>query len=239
MTATAFLLCLYLAKFIIKNRNMYYKKEIEISDEDISNFGMIIIVAGLIGARAWFVILNSAYFIQYPLESFQIWLGGQSIQGGIVGACLGTFLFEIFSNEKLSFAEKFSKYLKKLSVAAVLAPLGQAIGRWGNFFNEEAYGSVTDLPWKLFISHTGNYHHPTFLYESIWNLAVFGILLFLSKKLPSLKIIGAYLFLYSFGRFFIEALRTDSLYLGSWPAATIMSIVGMTIGTVLFRIKHY
>ena len=111
--------------------------------------------------------------------------------------------------------------------------MGQAIGRWGNFFNEEAFGSVTTMPWGLYISHTGNYHHPTFLYEMLWNLLVFILLRKFHLKLSNNQCIGAYIALYSFGRFLIEPIRTDSLYIGSIKAATLIAILGISVGLVL------
>ena len=123
--------------------------------------------------------------------------------------------------------------------------LGQAIGRWGNFFNSEAFGSPTDVPWKLYIPPANrpleyldyDYFHPTFLYESVWNLGVFMILLFLFfwglKKRNRTKVgtlTFVYLIGYSIGRFWIEGLRTDSLMIGSLKIAQIISLVAIAIG---------
>ena len=123
--------------------------------------------------------------------------------------------------------------------------LGQAIGRWGNFFNSEAFGRPTDLPWKLFIPPDRRppgypneaYFHPTFLYESLWDLMVFGLLLTLFfrglKRKPRLKagtLFLVYLVAYSLGRLWIEGLRTDSLMLGPLRMAQVVSLVGITLG---------
>ena len=121
--------------------------------------------------------------------------------------------------------------------------LGQAIGRWGNFFNSEAFGSPTDLPWKLLIPEgrrpTGfesvAYYHPTFLYESLWNLMVFGLLLTLFVRFPKAKrgtLFLVYAIAYSLGRFWIEALRTDSLMVGPLKMAQMVSLVGIVFGSV-------
>lgn len=228
MTALGCLTAIYVAANVLKTRSALSKpneKNTEISFDDFSNFGLVAVMTGIIGARLWFVILNINYFYEHPLESYQIWLGGQSIQGGLIGASLGTFIYCRFF--------QFKSYSLQLSAIAVAAPLGQAIGRWGNFFNEEAYGSVTNLPWALYISHTGKYHHPTFLYEMIWNLISFSILIFTHKKLSNKACIGLYLILYSAGRILIEQLRTDSLYIGSIKAATLISLSSIALGTYL------
>jgi phosphatidylglycerol:prolipoprotein diacylglycerol transferase len=121
----------------------------------------------------------------------------------------------------------------------ILAPgvaIGQAIGRWGNFFNQEAFGVPTDLPWKLYIDpyhrppdlKAFDYFHPTFLYESLWNLLVFCVLWFgLRRRLEGRPgaLVLCYLGLYSLGRFFVEGLRIDSLMLGSLRAAQVMSLL--------------
>ena len=124
--------------------------------------------------------------------------------------------------------------------------LGQAIGRWGNFFNSEAFGSPTDLPWKLYIPKASrpfeyinfDYFHPTFLYESVWNLLVFAILMYLfvddtrRNRLKAGSIFLIYLIAYSIGRFGVEGLRTDSLMFGSLKMAQAISLVGIAIGSI-------
>ncbi len=228
--ATALIVCLAVADKYLRPQT--------ITKDELSNFAVLALVSGIVGARVWYVLLNYEYFLVNPLEIPQIWLGGQSIQGGMLGVWLGTWLFDR------------KDYLTKLAIIITVMPLAQAIGRWGNFFNEEAYGSVTELPWKLYISYTGTYHHPTFLYESIWNLLVFVVLFILYKKLnaqnlvskhSAFMLIGSYLFLYSLGRFFLEMLRTDSLMILGYPAASIMSVIGIVVGLILlgwrFKIK--
>jgi phosphatidylglycerol:prolipoprotein diacylglycerol transferase len=121
--------------------------------------------------------------------------------------------------------------------------LGQAIGRWGNFFNSEAFGAPTDLPWKLLIPINRRppdlineaYFHPTFLYESLWNLGVFAILMITFLRFPKLRagtITMIYAIAYSIGRFWIEGLRTDSLMVGSLRTAQIVSLVAITAGSI-------
>jgi phosphatidylglycerol:prolipoprotein diacylglycerol transferase len=130
-----------------------------------------------------------------------------------------------------------------LDIAAPSLAIGQAIGRWGNFFNEEAFGRPTDLPWKLFISPVhrplqyaqSDYFHPTFLYESLWDLLVFVLLYFgfrrRLERAPGALFL-AYLGLYSLGRLFTEGLRTDPLMLGSLRIAQLVSLLGMVMAAV-------
>jgi phosphatidylglycerol:prolipoprotein diacylglycerol transferase len=194
----------------------------DISKEELSNFFVYILLFGLLGARLWYVLLNLDYYQANPEEILQIWLGGQSIQGGIVGGSLGAWLL----------ARK--NYLNKLAVVATVVPLAQAIARWGNFFNEEAYGSVTELPWKLYISHTGAYHHPCFLYESIWNLICFLVLFKTYDASQPVRQISLYLILYSTGRLAIEQLRLDQIIVWDLVSAgTLMAIVGIVLGFIV------
>ncbi|MFZ4084870.1 MAG: prolipoprotein diacylglyceryl transferase [Vampirovibrionia bacterium] len=248
MTALGCLTAIYTGSNILKERGL--KNNLNVSFDDFSNFALVAVVTGIIGARAWFVLLNISYFWEHPLESYQIWLGGQSIQGGLIGGILGTWVYSYFfqrskKNSELNLSENaeigvplHAHYSLQLSALAITAPLGQAIGRWGNFFNEEAFGSVTSLPWALYISHTGKYHHPTFLYEMIWNLLSFTILINTHKKLENKQCIGLYFILYSLGRVFIEQLRTDSLYIGPVKAASLISILGLALGLGLFWQKR-
>ena len=218
-----------------------YKKFLD--KEEISNFAFVGLISGLIGARLLFVILNLDYFMSFPLEAPQIWLGGQCIQGGIVGGIIGTLVYQYYSNKKdaeNSASGNFTKsYLFKLSSFACLMPLAQAIGRWGNFFNEEAFGFETGLPWKLYISHLGTFHHPTFLYESIWNLLSFAVMILLVRRaLSSTTLIASYLIAYSVGRFLIEPIRTDSLMIGDIPSASLISVVFIIFAILVLLIKN-
>lgn len=227
----AFLVALFFIQKIARKR--IQNKDKEELDEELDVFAISALVSGIVGARLWYVLLSLDYFLLHPSEILQIWLGGQSIQGGIIGAVLGTWVLAcIYKKESLDY------YLEKLASITVALPMAQAIGRWGNFFNEEAYGSVTDLPWKLYISHTGNFHHPTFLYESIWNLICFFLLLKFHSKLKSKQVIGIYLILYSVARLALEEMRTDSLMLWNLPAASIIASISIITGVVLFSNSH-
>ena len=229
LTAIAFLVVLNLMQVLLRikhrNQNSSYALK-SFTDDDLSNYAIVILISALVGARLWFVALNWDYFSSNPIEIPQIWHGGQSIQGGMLGTVIGTFLF--YRRQAVD--------LLAIMVSAV--PLGQAIGRWGNFFNEEAFGSITSLPWGLYISHTGQYHHPTFLYESIWNILVFLAMIFLNlkTKLSSLKIIACYLLFYSCGRLIIESIRTDSLLIAGLPAASVISGICVLVAlAILFK----
>ena len=164
----------------------------------------------IICARAYYVIFEwENQYASNPISALYIWEGGLAIYGGVLGAILGILIF--------------SK-VKKISAGAILDLvslgflIGQCIGRWGNFFNREAFGSETDIFIRmgLYNTYTGQteYHHPTFLYESLWNLAGFVLLHFLSKKRRyDGQIALGYVAWYGLGRTFIEGLRTDSLYI--------------------------
>ncbi|HUM16558.1 MAG TPA: prolipoprotein diacylglyceryl transferase [Candidatus Nitrosotalea sp.] len=202
--------------------------------ESLLKAGELALLGGLIGARLYYVMFNLDYYSQYPGKIFAVWEGGLAIHGGVVAGVLVGGLYAWRRHLPLR---------QFLDVAAPSLALGQAIGRWGNFFNEEAFGRPTDLPWKLFISPPNRplqyaqseYFHPTFLYESLWDLIVF-LLLYLTlrdrlKRAPGALFL-AYLGLYSLGRLFTEGLRTDPLMLGSLRIAQIVSLVGMAVAAV-------
>jgi len=201
--------------------------------ENILDLAIYLLIGSLISARAYFVIFDWKYFIDHFSETFMTWKGGLSIHGAIIGGFIVVYIYTKI--KKLSLL----KYADILSYGAIL---GQAIGRWGNFFNSEAFGSPTNLPWKLYIplikrpleySHY-QYFHPTFLYESLWNLLVFFILYkILRKKFNNFNgaIFFSYLILYSSGRFIIESIRIDSIYsVFGLPIAQLVSIICILIG---------
>ena len=160
----------------------------------------------------------------HPMEIPAVWHGGLAIHGAILTAIIAGYFY--VRHYKLDFWQ----------MADIVAPsliIGQAIGRWGNYFNQEAYGGLTDLPWAMYID--GAYRHPTFLYESIWNLSVFLILIFLRRKdfIKRGDIFLLYLAMYSLGRVFIEGLRTDSLMLGPLKVAQVISILFIIIAAAI------
>ena len=204
------------------------------------------IIIGIIGARLYYCLFNFSYYKNNLLEIFAIWNGGLAIHGGLIAGLL-TVIF-LAKKHHLNF-------LKLLDMAIPSLILAQAIGRWGNFFNSEAHGIATtytqlkDLLIPEFIIEGmelgGIYYLPTFYFESLWCLLGFIILLII-RKLKYIKI-GAttciYLIWYSLGRFFIGAWRTDSLMLGGFKVAQIISIImfitGLTYLIILSRKGKY
>jgi phosphatidylglycerol---prolipoprotein diacylglyceryl transferase len=206
---------------------------------------LIWLIAGAIpGARLYYVLFEWSKYKSEPIKIFAIWEGGIAIHGAILGGILATILFSRF---------KHCSFWRLADIVAPSLILGQAIGRWGNFFNSEAFGSRTELPWKLLIPAKcliadtsiadcppnrlipAGYFHPTFLYESLWNLMVFGILITLFIRFPKLKrgtLFLVYAIAYSLGRFWIEALRTDSLMFGPLKMAQMVSLVGIVFGGI-------
>ena len=219
---------LFLSKKLAKSRG--------INPEYINKLLPSLVFSSIVGARIYYVIFEyrlfsgnnfftSIYFLnlKIKLPSFlAIWEGGIAIHGALIGGFISLLIF--CKSNKLHF-----KTILDLIIPSLI--LGQSIGRWGNFFNNEAFGLPTNSPWKLFIPiqnrpmEFANYEffHPTFLYESLWNLIIFFILIYIFKrqtKINSVKpglISCIYLITYSFGRFWIEGLRTDPLCLGGYP----------------------
>lgn len=202
--------------------------------DDILRVAQWAVVAGLIGARLYEVIFNWDYYGQYPSKIIAVWEGGLAIHGGlIVGPLVGVYL-----------AWRWRVPIwRSLDVAAPSVAIGQAIGRWGNFFNEEAFGRPTDLPWKLYISPShrpapfaqDEFFHPTFLYESLWDLGVFLVLVLWLR--PALRnrpgaLFFSYVGLYSVGRFAIESLRLDSFWLDGFRVPQLASVAGLIVAAV-------
>ena len=192
----------------------------------------------IIGARAYYVIFEFQDYKDNLKDVFNIRLGGLAIHGGIIAALIVVIIFA--KMKKISLG-------KYLDVAAPSIVLAQAIGRWGNFMNSEAHGGPVT---EEFISHfpkfiqngmyiRGTYYHPTFLYESIWNLIVFAILMVILYKKTSKQdgfVVCSYIALYSLGRVFIEGLRTDSLMFHGYRVAQLVSIAGIIFGIVMILI---
>lgn len=184
----------------------------------------IVLITGIIGARLWHILtpppsmgITPMYYFTHPLEALAIWKGGLGILGAVIGGAIGAWLY--MRRHNMSF----------LRWADFIAPglaLAQAIGRWGNFVNQELYGAPTDLPWGLYIDPAHRYpgfeqferYHPTFLYESILNLVNMGLLLWVGRRfrgrLKTGDVFLVYLITYPVIRFFMEFLRLDSPALG-------------------------
>jgi phosphatidylglycerol:prolipoprotein diacylglycerol transferase len=182
-----------------------------------------LVLGAVLGARLYYVALEWRQYQHNWLEALAIWHGGIAIHGALLGGTLAVLLFCRWRRQPL---------WPLMDVLVPAVALGQAIGRWGNFFNSEAFGLPTDLPWKLTIPPTNRppefldqaTFHPTFLYESIWNLGVCALLLVLFAlasrgriRLPAGALSCVYLMAYSSGRVWIEALRLDPLCLLSQP----------------------
>lgn len=213
------IVCGILIAILIAVRNC---KKSRVDTDHLMNIILLILPCGLIGARLYYVIFNWGYYSANPSEIIAVWHGGLAIHGGLLGGMLAMFLYCLV--KKMPF-----RVMADIILPGVV--LAQAIGRWGNFFNQEAYGSVTDLPWAIYID--GAYRHPTFLYESLWDLAVFILLMVLWNKWKNRKhgdIMALYFIGYSLGRFWIEWFRTDSLMLGDLKMAMVISVAGIAAG---------
>lgn len=207
-------------------------------DEDfLVNLTFNTIILGIIGARLYYVLFNLPYYLENPLEILEIWNGGLAIHGGIIAG----LLFIIYYCKKHEV-----NIWKMLDIIVVGLIIAQAIGRWGNFFNNEAYGPITtatdlkSLGIPQFIINgmyiLGDYRQPTFFYESVW--CFFGFCaMFLIRKYKYLKIgqlTGFYLLWYGIIRLIIEGMRTDSLMLGPIKMAQLVSIVFIIAGIIIF-----
>ena len=200
-----------------------------------------LVIFGLAGARLYYAIFSWDDFQDHPWQILQIWKGGLSIYGGLAGAALGLAIYAKRSG--IHFAKIFD-------LAAVTLPLGQAIGRFGNFFNQEAFGTPTTLPWGMYVEpqfRPFEYlfvqsFHPAFLYESVWNLFVFFLLVYLVRTGISAsagRLAGTYLILYSIGRYFIESLRVDSFFMHSFRVDQITAQVMMIAGAIILFISYH
>jgi phosphatidylglycerol---prolipoprotein diacylglyceryl transferase len=207
-----------------------------------------VVVAGIVGARIWHILtpppsmvaqgITTQWYLMHPLDMINVRNGGLGIPGAIIGGALALWLF--CRRRKISF----------LTWADTMIPgvaLAQAIGRWGNFFNQEVYGLPTNLPWKIYIDplhrvapyQNVNYYHPLFFYESLWNLLNMVVLLWLARRFEKLLKPGdlffIYMIMYAIGRFGLEFLRVDSAQVaGINFNQTFVVIVAICAGVVIF-----
>ncbi len=174
-----------------------------IKSDDLLDMVLVSIPAAIVGLRVWYVAFNLENYHSF-YDVINLRAGGLAIHGGLIFGMVAAFI--MCRIKKISPFEVFD-------LAFPCIALGQAIGRWGNFFNQEAYGTTTDLPWAISID--GVKVHPTFLYESVWCLLLFiGLSIFAKHRKFSGQIFCLYLIFYSLERFFVEQLRTDSLLAG-------------------------
>lgn len=196
--------------------------------DTILDLCIFMIPISILCARAYYVIFNFNYYTSNPLEILDFRNGGLAIYGGIIGAVITIIVFCKIKKVNI---------LNLTDYIAPIIPLGQAIGRWGNYINIEAYGTETNLPLKMEIIENGvtKYVHPTFLYESVGNFILFLILLKISKNRKfSGQITFLYFIGYAFIRFFIEGLRTDSLMIGNIRVSQLLSLIIFIICTVVY-----
>jgi phosphatidylglycerol:prolipoprotein diacylglycerol transferase len=204
----------------------------DITTEDVVSAATWTAIGGIIGARLLFVVLKWSDYSHNLTEIIDIQQGGLSIHGAVLGGAIALFLYTVI--EKKSF-------LLLADLFALVLPLGQLIGRFGNFFNQEAFGGPTTLPWKMFVNLSNRpdgyeifkYFHPTFLYEGIGNLLILILLLRVYQKshLPG-QIVSIYLIMYSGLRFVTEIFRVDSdrwftISLAQWASLAIIIIVSI------------
>lgn len=211
-------------------------KRFKIDEEFVVNLFFYTIPISIIGARLYYVAFNWEMYADNIIDIFKVWEGGLAIHGGI----LFGLLFVIIYTHKHGYS-----IIRMMDMASVGLIVGQIIGRWGNFFNQEAHGPSTTLE-TLKSYHlpnfiiegmniNGTYYHPTFLYESLWNLVGLIIMLIIrrTKKIKLGQVTGFYMIWYGVGRYFIESLRTDSLMYGDFKVAQLISIAFVIIGLVL------
>ena len=211
------------------------KEAFGIREDDLMDGVLWVTPFAILCARAYYVIFRwSEQYAADPISALYIWKGGLAIYGGVIGAVIGIIVF---------------CRVRKVKIAAVLDLvslgflIGQTMGRWGNFFNREAFGAETDLPWRMGLLNTAGetiYVHPTFLYESLWNLIGLAILHFASKRRRyDGQIALGYAAWYGLGRAMIEGLRTDSLYWGPFRVSQLLAAVSCAAAVAVLLWNHF
>ena len=230
LIASAVLIGVSLSQYLAKRRG--------VEADLLADLAIWLVIGAIPCARIYYVLFQWQEYVQRPEDIIAIWKGGIAIHGAIIGGTIATMIFARLNRISL---------WQLLDLVVPSLALGQAIGRWGNFFNSEAFGRPTDLPWKLFIPPSNrpleylnaDYFHPTFLYESVWNILVFIVLISLfvwGLKHKERYKVGTmtltYFIIYSLGRFWIEGLRIDSLMLGPLRMAQVISLVIISLGVL-------
>lgn len=212
----------------LKIREKYF----DIKFSEIIDLCIIVIPISIISARIYYILFSLDYYWEYPMEMIDFRNGGLAIYGGIIGGIVTCYIF--CKKRKINFVDL-------LDYAAPSLAIGQAIGRWGNFFNIEAYGTQTNLPWRMGIYELGEYIevHPTFLYESIGTLMLFILLMTIKNRKFSGQVACIYLMGYGLIRMIIEGLRIDSLMLGNIRISQLLSLFIFIVGITIYWIKIY
>ena len=210
-------------------------KQFGMSIDDLTDGVLCIVPFAIICARLYYCIFSWKDYADDPISILYIWKGGLAIYGGVIGAAIGIVVFSL---------------VKKIKIGAVLDItslgflIGQSIGRWGNFFNREAFGAETESFLRMGLTNrfTGQitYFHPTFLYESVWNAVGFALLHFLSKKRKyDGQVALGYLAWYGLGRTFIEGLRMDSLYWGNFRVSQLLAALSCFVGVAMLMFMGF
>lgn len=209
-----------------------------IKEDSFYDMLFYLLIFSFLGARIWYVVFQAPFYLQNPSEIIKIWHGGLAIHGGIIGG----------TSYLIYYAKKYNiKFFTLTDIAVPSLILGQAIGRWGNFMNSEAHGGATTYDFLANTLHLpsfivngmhidGVYYHPTFLYESTWNIVGFLILILFLRKRYRFNygiLSGFYLMWYGFIRFFIEMMRTDALLFGPIKVAQLTSFLMFVLGLVI------
>lgn len=226
--AAGFLLAIL---YILKRRDAF-----GLTQDSVLDMFIICVPSGIIGARLYYVLFNPTdYFGPGKwLNIFNVRQGGLAIYGGVIAAVIAVLIYS--RKKKIPTAVFFD-------VGALGLLIGQAVGRWGNFINREAYGAETDVPWRMGLSSVGStvYVHPTFLYESLWNIIGFLLIHIFSKRYRKYdgQLFLLYLAWYGFGRFWIEGLRTDSLYLFDTNLRISQLVAALSMGAAVYFLVRF
>jgi len=225
ITALSYILGIVLCCIFAKKRGL--------KSEDILTLACYVIPFAIVGARLYYVLFRLDYYTNF-WDVFKIWEGGLAFYGGMIGGAIAVLLYCVIHKKN---------FFAILDVIAPAMILSQALGRWGNFFNQEAYGfEITNpnlqwFPFSVYIEALNEWHLATFFYESLWNAISFTIMTVLLYKVDFKQnglIAASYLILYGIGRSIIEGLRTDSLYVGSIRVSQLLSILFVVLGVAIF-----
>lgn len=204
-----------------------------VSQDDILDCALVCIPTAIVGARAYYVLTSLDQYDSFS-EAIAIWNGGLAIYGAVIGGALALLVMSLI--KKISIFKIFD-----LACPAVM--IGQIIGRWGNFVNAEAHGGITDSILRMGLRTEGTlavYVHPTFLYESVWNLIGFLLInAYYPKKKYHGEIFFMYISWYGLGRFFIEGLRTDSLYVGNFRISQVIGLLSFLVGLAFLIVFYF